>query len=289
MAHSEYPIFKAGQREPYRARLVSLRGPNWVGEVRYDREGIRQDEPYVTEFSATDLGGTKTISPLTPSTLLWPQAFIFFAGDSPRGLCGIEWHVVNTSGNRVTLEAHTYDPSFKPINALFKNRWDFKLVVDADKVIPLDFQSSENGLPREHTTILESKRIEGIWLPSRIESSFTLGGSKQVLSETRTTWTLDEVKPTGNLELPIPLHSSIGDYRLESPDLHPWLFPPPGAQPVQYRWNGTLPSLDELRSMKAGHPRPTKSEGVSIWLFGGPFALAAGAGMMLIYRKRLAR
>lgn len=245
----KFSVYNSVERKPEFLRLVTMYGDGWLGCVRYDAAN-EPTKARTAEFSGASKNGLRSFNALDTSGMLWPQEFVFLCGISPQGVYGVDWTYEKTANGFVFI-GRNYDASDKILNTNLRNHWEFKVFYDPVKLSPTRIEAYQEFRLEHVTTIVSHRKVGPDWFPAEVLFRHKLGNPARPISEKLRRWTLTNVKETANLDIPVPKGTGVGDYRLVAKDLYIAAFPPKGAKPVQYRWNGKLPTLDELRRMRS--------------------------------------
>ncbi|RYG39371.1 hypothetical protein EON81_01160 [bacterium] len=285
VADFEYPSLDADKGTMVDRRAVLLAGSGFTGGIRYDYVG-NESRPYVTEFGNTALGGEATRNPFDFS-MAWPaHDLALLSGTDPLKLYGLDWKKDSESAERTEYRASTWDSKGRPVNALFRNAWSFRLTFDKAKALPVSMECYEGPQWRSVTTVEKSRNENGVWIPTQVRRKCRSGGGRNSSGENVRTLDLKSIESSRGEPLPVPKGSPIADWRLETADSNPTPFPKEGMKPVQYRWTGSLPSLEELKRMRDGTV-PQRQEPLAASVVFAPLGVLLVGGFIL-FRKRAA-
>ncbi|RYG38098.1 hypothetical protein EON81_04690 [bacterium] len=264
-------------------RIVQFSNATLTGRVRYDYlEKSRKNEPYVVEIAASEGGGLGSL-PAFGSNFYLPDLNIFLAGMDPRRAFLLPWQ---QTGN--VLKARNYKDAPAPpfSNAQFPEPVLLHCALD-EAGRPVGFNWGDDPKLGKRISATAWKTRSGLDLPHEVvQEVIRPDGSANF----RFRFRLRDVRKTAELDLPIPKGAWVADYRVTAgPDIGRFSFPPKGAEPASYRYEGKLPTPAELKGAPTLVDTRTMDTNRAPWW---AYMLGIGGvlgGVYLIARKPAAR
>ncbi len=206
------------------------------------------------------------------------QRGVFTVGLDVSKLYGAQWERIEERGNRWIMIGRINAPDYD--SAATENEPDVVIRVELSKsdalVLELEIfrpLRAANNWQRGRFRTVRTHEVDGFNVPAEIEYRAESSGGGYVV---RSHYKLVSIKPFKNvLSLEIPLGTRVEDRRL--------------GRPVSYRWQGRLPTEEELKqlALHQGYLLPAESpqRRYSLWLFVPAVVFFAVAGY-LYWRQR---
>ena len=287
VVNGTYAVFNSDRKAVDKVKLVLMYSDGVAGALRYNNV-LHPDSPTVTEFVSTSKFGAKSSNPLDGSAVILPEAFIFLAGFAPDGVYGMRWGYSTDAQGRIVATGKNFDEEDKILNTNLRNHWTVRITFDAETLCPLSGSFLQETTPGESYVCEGFQKVGDVVVPSKVTMTLRLGPDVRPMFDTTRVWRFASAKRVDEVEFPVPKGTLVGDYRLDVKDLHLWLFPPKGAEPVMYAWDSRLPTLDELRGIRAGKPLPRQRE-LPKWALPASLVTVGAVWLGLAVRKRALR
>ena len=262
----ESAVFNAAEATLNKKPLMLLYADQTVGAARFT-DPTDFSTMTLVEFVGTSGFGAKSSNAIDTSAILWPHDYLLLAGLAPKGVFGMTWSYSTNPDGSVVARGTNYDSELRVLNTNLKNHWDIEVVYDAQRLCPVALTTRQEGKVEHQYEITGMIEAAGVWLPKEVKMTHRLGSDARPMSDSVRKWTFESIEPADGASFPIRKDTRVVDWRLDTKDLHLWLFPPKGAEPVLYKWQGRLPTLDELRSIRDGEPVDIAERSTPAWIW----------------------